>query len=221
MRESPLRSVEAFSRLRQMIFRFRLKPGEPLVERRLEELLGLSRTSVRSALTRLEREGLVYRARQRYLVSPIDAGELEEAYVYRTLLERKALRLAAQRREATCDGLDYLLEEMEIENLPADEWVRLSADFHLTPARFSGNRFLREGLEQVLPRIYRARLLEVTEARNLGHEEHREIVCLFRTGELEKAEELLEKHLNRSRDRLLSTITALRLQLAAQGVEVS
>lgn len=204
-----------------MIFRFQLRPGETLVERRLEELLGLSRTSVRSALARLEREGLVYRRGQRCSVSPIDAAELEEAYAYRTILERQSLRLAAQRCDDTCDQLERLLLEMGADELPPEQWVALSAEFHLAPARLSGNRFLLNGLEQVLPRIHRARLLEVTEARQLGHEEHRQIVHLLRRGEIEPAEELLEVHLNRSRDRLLDTISSLGRGLAAYGMEVS
>ncbi|MER3488493.1 MAG: GntR family transcriptional regulator, partial [Meiothermus sp.] len=44
-----------------MILSLELPPGEPLVERKLEERLSVSRTPIRSALGLLAREGLVRR----------------------------------------------------------------------------------------------------------------------------------------------------------------
>ena len=54
----PLRDV-VFNTLRQAILRGELKPGERLMEIRLANKLGVSRTPIREALRKLELEGLV------------------------------------------------------------------------------------------------------------------------------------------------------------------
>ena len=54
----PLRDV-VFNTLRQAILRGELKPGERLMEIKLANKLGVSRTPIREAIRKLELEGLV------------------------------------------------------------------------------------------------------------------------------------------------------------------
>jgi len=196
---------EAYRRLRQMILSLELPPGEPLVERKLEERLSVSRTPIRSALGLLAREGLVRREGRTYRVAPLDWDELEEAFAFRKVLETTAVRLAAQQKpqaEAAARVLDALGADLD----PEAE-LSQATDFHLELARLCGNRFLVEALGIVLSRIYRVRFLEVmtAEGRSQARRDHQRLLELVRQGRGQEAAGLIEEHLERSRQRMLES----------------
>jgi DNA-binding GntR family transcriptional regulator len=79
--------------LREAIMGGRLRPGARLVERDLCERLGVSRTSVREALRKLEAEKLVTIIPHRGpMVATISADEVRDLYALRGLLEGFAAR---------------------------------------------------------------------------------------------------------------------------------
>lgn len=104
--------LSAEDRLRDAIVTGRLQPNERLIESDLAHALGVSRTVIRTALARLEHEGLVEHERHRgarvRLVGQTEAVEILEA---RAVLEGLAARLAAQR--ATADEVTELKEILE------------------------------------------------------------------------------------------------------------
>lgn len=88
----------AYERVRAAIVENRYAPGERLVEQRIAEELGLSRTPVREALRLLQAEGLVVSERNRgAVVRPLSATEVEDLYGLRSRLECYAVELAAAR----------------------------------------------------------------------------------------------------------------------------
>ncbi len=91
----PLRPED---RLREAIVTGRLQPNERLIESDLARSMGVSRTVIRTALARLEHEGLVEHERHRgarvRLVEEHEAVEILEA---RAVLEGLAARRAAER----------------------------------------------------------------------------------------------------------------------------
>ena len=73
----PLRDI-VFKTLREAIVTGELKPGERLMEIKLANEMGVSRTPVREAIRKLEQEGLVrLTARKGAEVAPINAKDLE------------------------------------------------------------------------------------------------------------------------------------------------
>jgi DNA-binding GntR family transcriptional regulator len=83
-------------RLRGMILEGALPVGTPLNEKRVADMLGVSRTPVREAITRLEGEGLVTQsAGQTPLVRRLSVGEVVEILHLRRLVEVEAAGLAA------------------------------------------------------------------------------------------------------------------------------
>ncbi len=79
-----------------MIADRRLKGGEAIIEARLADLLGISRTPLREALQRLEGEGLVRKVANRsYVVRQVDVGEYLHSLRVREILEGEAAALAA------------------------------------------------------------------------------------------------------------------------------
>jgi DNA-binding GntR family transcriptional regulator len=98
---------EAYVRLREAIVAGRLQPNERLVESELGSALGLGRAAVRTALVRLEHDGLVERERHRGArVRRIGEAEAVEILEARAVLEGLAARHAAAR--ATADDVAEL-----------------------------------------------------------------------------------------------------------------
>jgi DNA-binding GntR family transcriptional regulator len=107
MSSSPGQS--GYEKLRDAITSGVLQPSQRLVEAELSEAFGLSRTAVRTALVRLEQDGLVSHERHRgakvRLVTEREAVEILEA---RAALESLAVRSAAL--NATTDDIAELRE---------------------------------------------------------------------------------------------------------------
>lgn len=82
---------QAYRAISDMIRRRRLSAGHVIVEARLAELLGVSRTPLREALQRLEGEGLVHKGDGRnYVVRQVDIGEYIQSLKLRLLIEPHA-----------------------------------------------------------------------------------------------------------------------------------
>jgi DNA-binding GntR family transcriptional regulator len=90
--------VTAYDDVRAAIVENRYRPGERLVEQRIAEELGLSRTPVREALRLLEAEGLVVSERNRgAMVRPLSSTEVGDLYGLRIKLESYAVEVATER----------------------------------------------------------------------------------------------------------------------------
>jgi DNA-binding GntR family transcriptional regulator len=90
-----------FETLRMNIIRGSLPAGSRVVESRTADELGISRTPVREALHKLEREGLLARQpRGGYVVLGLSRDDIEETFGIRSILESYAARLAALKHSA-------------------------------------------------------------------------------------------------------------------------
>ena len=88
----------AYEQVRAAIVENRYLPGQRLVEQRIAEELGLSRTPVREALRMLEAEGLVVSERNRgAIVRPLSPTEVADLYGLRIRLESYAVEVATER----------------------------------------------------------------------------------------------------------------------------
>ncbi|MEJ2665680.1 MAG: GntR family transcriptional regulator [Deinococcales bacterium] len=216
------RAEHATRELRQLVLSLSLRPGESLPERRLERLLGVSRSPVRQALARLAQEGLVVRGARSYQVAPIDVAEIDELFALRTLLETAAVRWAASRADAARMGATEAALARLREEMPSEQRLAATARLHLALARAGGNRFLVEELEALLPRVTRARYLELVEPAALarGDREHERIVRLVKEGRGEEAARLMADHLERTRRHLQESLERLGpgLKLVAGGM---
>jgi DNA-binding GntR family transcriptional regulator len=78
----------------------RIKGGEIIVEAKLAEVLGISRTPLREALQRLEGEGLVVKSANRsFMVRHVDLGEYLQSLKVREILEGEAAAISCGRIE--------------------------------------------------------------------------------------------------------------------------
>src|SRR5690606_18767805 len=82
-----------YQKLKEDIFSFRLLPGDRFTENEIAERMAASRTPVREALTRLQREGFVdVSFRSGWQVKPFDFRQFEDLYDVRIVLEMAAVK---------------------------------------------------------------------------------------------------------------------------------
>jgi DNA-binding GntR family transcriptional regulator len=149
---------------------------------------------------------LVHRTGRVYSVAPIDLEELEEAFQFRELLETSAVRLAATRKPKAKE-IKNLLASLETKLDPEVE-LEKATGFHLALAKLSGNRFIVSSLASVLARIYRARYVEIVSPQGAeqARADHLQLIELVQAGQGDEAAAFIYKHLQRSRDRLESSL---------------
>jgi DNA-binding GntR family transcriptional regulator len=162
----------AYERIRQMILECDLPPGAPVSQSQLEATTRLGRAAVRTALARLQQEGLVRPVPRRgYLVSPVTPQDIDDLHGLRLLLEPASVRLAAGRlSEADLARLRALADIGYRSRDRASErrFLRANRDFHLLIARASGNERLAQVLEQVLSEGTRMLYLTMSSKQNLS-----------------------------------------------------
>ena len=88
-------SDQVYRALRSNVSNGQMLPGARLQEVQLAEHLGVSRTPVREALTRLASEGLVTAEGRSFAVPELALADVDDTYEMRSLLEPEALRRAA------------------------------------------------------------------------------------------------------------------------------
>jgi DNA-binding GntR family transcriptional regulator len=131
-----------------------IKQGSQLVEGSLAQNLGVSRTPVRSAIRRLEADGLVQSIPNRgaFVITPT-LKEIEETFLVRGHLEQMAARLTAQSiTPGQIAILNELIEKEAIifEKQDLDEYYLVNDTFHLKIAEFSDNGVLTSYVHTLL-----------------------------------------------------------------------
>jgi len=87
---------KAYHRLKELIVSNKFPPGFPLSEQTLAQELGMSRTPVREALRKLERDGLVETVSHRgAFVTGVSPKRLQEIFQVREILEPELAKIAA------------------------------------------------------------------------------------------------------------------------------
>lgn len=224
-------SESAYGTLRAMILTGDLKPGGRLTEAELAARLKVSRTPLREALNRLERDGLVtYESRRGYAVSAFDLKSFEDAFDMREVLDGYAAQRAAEIMGPDdkdrlrnilrqCDAMGTIAKRT-LENLI--EEMQLGLEIHRIIARASGNNLLADTLSRILDKCQYFVWLELLwlheweNARN----EHAGIVAAICSGDGKSAAELARRHVRGSRNnilRYLTAKTAYRNVLAVEG----
>jgi DNA-binding GntR family transcriptional regulator len=202
---------ECYTQLREAILQGEFQPNERLIEMDLAQSLGAGRAAIRTALARLEQEGLVQRERYRgarvRLVSETEAIEILEA---RSALESLAMRHAAL--NATEDDIvvlrslmDELTQRLEGGDLLgySDVNVRLHQQL-LRIANHATVSHLLVMLESQNVR-FRFRTILVPGRPQLSHHEHASVVEAVAAHDPDRAEAAMRNHLSHVADALKAT----------------
>ncbi|MEX2541245.1 MAG: GntR family transcriptional regulator [Trueperaceae bacterium] len=187
--------------LREAILEGVFAPGEPLKERELAKLMGVSTTPVKAALQRLALEGLVDSAPMKGSVVAEGIGSITAEYgLIRAALEGTAAYLAANK--ATSEDLSELraqLEVMEESTSRRDvaEAVRANERFHRLIIDVARNNPLKQ-MSAVMRRydeITRPQALSDHTQMVEGFSEHRAVFEAIAAGDPEKADATMREHI--------------------------
>jgi DNA-binding GntR family transcriptional regulator len=216
--DKPLSQI-AYDSLRTMILSGEVRPGERLSERELARRIQVSRTPLREALGRLERDGLaVSKPGMGYYAPEFDPKVVEELYEFRELLEIHAVRAAARRiGEAGIRELKDIMRQLAVyerKRKPSleelREEVQLGLRIHEVIARESGNSFICETLLQIYDRLRLLTWIDVLwfDKWPLTRKEHRGLVEAVTARDERRAATIAGRHVKRSREDSLWVITA-------------
>ena len=177
-------SARVYSQIKDLILCNEILPGQKLHHQGLSERLGVSRTPVREALTRLVQEGYVsFLPNRGFTCKEIRLQEAEELYDLREALEAFAIEKAIG--NLTQDALDDLSQKLnqygeDIEKRFTRDRLLYDQDLHLEIARISGNETLVKTLAQLFERIILKRHTDGLYDRLRGTMAHQEHLSLYR-----------------------------------------
>lgn len=190
--------------LREEILAGNYAPGERIRQDELADIHGASRLPVRDALRILEAEGLVSLvANTGAWVSRISMVECQEMYRMRERLEPLLLGMNVPLLTGDdADGLELLAQAME-SSTDVERFLRLDREFHLSCLKAVETSVLGPSVLNLWNRTqhYRraaTRLFYLEEDRSVHHDHHL-IVNAVRLGDAEEAEQVLARHIRRSR----------------------
>lgn len=213
--QSPARitkSTLAYERIRRMIVRLDLAPGDLLRDDELQERLDLGRTPIREALQRLAREQFVtVIPRRGMFVSPIDVDDLSSLYETRSVMEPHAARLAALRGSTTTwDEMEAVIDRSRQPGLESEDLLEVDRRCHELIWRAAGNRFLTDTLDALYAqsdRVWHMYLADLYDARH-AIDEHVELLDAFRRGDPDECAALMSSHLEGFDDQVRAAVTA-------------
>jgi DNA-binding GntR family transcriptional regulator len=201
-----------YEELKAAIVDLRLAPGDPLREATLAGQLGVSKTPIREALTRLEQEGLVETTSFKgAVVTGYSRQDLIEIYELRELLENVAARAAAESMsEADLARLSLISREsrkLKRSNDAAGLAALLSEfdDVVFDQVRNSRIRALLENLRAHLTRIGLL-TAEIPGRIDASVDEHEKIVAAIVAHDPELAEQQMSQHIRSVRDDQLQAL---------------
>lgn len=210
----------ALSELRDLVLRGEIEPGERLSEVALSARLAVSRTPLRSALQKLELEGLVTLIPSGgYQVRRFSREDVFDAIELRGVLEGTAARLAAERgcTTAALKGLKAVVDDLDATLAPApldidlERYAFLNDRFHQGLANLSGSRVIADELARACrlpfasPNAFvgaEPGALAFRQSLIIGQAQHKAILQAIEGREGARAESIAREHARLARQNL-------------------
>ncbi|WP_211444346.1 GntR family transcriptional regulator [Collimonas humicola] len=193
----------------------RLPPGTKLREEALARLYSVSRTKIRAALVMLAKDKLIDLVPDKgAFVSRPTEEEARQIFFVRRVLEAALVReFVAKASAADYATLEQHLQQ-EREALSKENpqiRSRLLSDFHILLAQIVGNQVLTEVLTKLAGRSSLITMLyQSTRDATCSSNEHAEFIEAAKTGDTERAVELMMHHLHHVE-------SALQFEIPPQG----
>lgn len=194
--------------------------GDALVELRIAEKMGVSRTPVREALRELSQEGLVdYFPNRGMFVRGISTQDVRDVYTVRIMLEEQAVRWAVERMDKPQEEeLTDLMRDMEAiirDRCPDPRTAVLDTRFHQLLYRLAGSTMLERTLQSLERFLMRARSLSL---KNQGRAaevvaEHYAIAKALMDRNAENAVQAMRSHIFQAMQEVLTALEAMEASL--------
>ncbi|TGV07654.1 GntR family transcriptional regulator [Alcaligenaceae bacterium 429] len=208
----------AAERLREAILSGELQPGEKLHQNQVAEMLGVSRTPLRTALSMLAQSGLVvYESNKGFHVREYSPAHIRHAFVVRAELEALACKLAADNMtEERAEDLHNLV--VEGDRLLASETLlpehhaayrQMNVSFHGNIMEYAANPWVKEMIDQ----IYNVPLISdrviIWKSREIfirTHDDHHRIARALANRDGARASAIMREHVSFSIEYMLSQL---------------
>ena len=207
----PLRDI-VFKTLRDAIITGEFQPGERLMEMKLANEMGVSRTPVREAIKKLEAEGLVImNPRRGAQVAPINEKDLKDILEIRKALESLSCRIACGK--VNPDDIKHLrsinravAKAVRENDIP--EIVERDVEFHDAINLITDNARLAKFLGQLKEHLYRYRLEFIKNMENCNTiiEDHERIIEAIAQKNADVACKEIEDHIEQQERFILNTL---------------
>src|SRR4030042_5814254 len=198
-----------YDHLREQLLSGEIPPHHHLIENKMANEIGTSRTPVREALHSLELEGLIESIpRVGYVVKSINEAEVEETCEIRGAIEGGAARWAMEKAP------QKLIEELR-KNISVSEekavhgdprtFIDLDAQFHEIIAGLSGSKRLQELAQTLRRHMLRYRIQSIYLMDNVlrAIQGHQGILEAIEKGDLEEVSRAIKCHLEQSKKDIL------------------
>lgn len=211
---------ETYERIKLAIRDGSLTPGARLTEAELVQRLGVSRTPVRQALTRLEAEGLLaHEPRRGLVVARPDHQQVIELYAMREVLESTAARFAAQHASAAeLRSLARLIGEEEKVLDDSRAQSAINQQVHTLVHRAAHNRYLLRSLAQLNDTMALLPTMLGDPVRALeAHAEHRAILEALERRDGDAAEAAMRSHIGSAQNHRVAWLLCHTAEDNAEG----
>jgi len=215
---------QAYEYLKAQITRRGFKPGEYLTDARIAEDLHISRTPVREAFHRLEKEGLLrYEVRRGWRVHTLTLKDINEIFDLKEVVEGLTARKAAEcRNEELRAALQVAYEAMVAATTANDieGWVAADARFHDILFTMADNERARRITENLNDQWARVRIGFVTIRSRVvrSNAEHKALMDAILAGDGDEAERQTRLHFKRVREELTDVLVNMVLPFVEAGV---
>lgn len=195
-----LRKENVYNYLKEQIITCKMKPGDVIDLRALMEVLKVSRTPIRDALSALEQENLVtILPRRGVLVTEITPRDISNIYYTRTLVEPDIARVATSIiKEEELLGYRDMFFHGEEDNLTA-AWNDYS--FHKTLVDCINNPYMSSMMDMILSHNMRFVVMAASLPNRLNYSntEHLAIIDAMLSRDPEAAEKAMRDHIAEAR----------------------
>ncbi len=201
-----------FDRIREDILNGRYLTGDKLVEIKLADELGVSRTPVREALKQLELDGLVDNIPNRgVVVKGISQDDIDDILTIRLCIEGLVGQWAAERiLDEEVKELEEIFDLMEFYTSKGDvdKIFELNTKFHETLYKATKSRYLEGVLKdfQLFIKSSRNNSLKTAGRLFTALEEHRNILDAIKNHDRESTRNSLVKHISESNENIKSLV---------------
>jgi DNA-binding GntR family transcriptional regulator len=203
----------AYDGIIDLVLNSELRPGERTSVNLLAARLGIGRTPVKEAITRLQTEGLLSVAgRSGTIVNRIDEAQTEQLFALRRALEDFAADFAVQNVTARdLQQIKKCLQRLGRSN-STSEFVRANVEFHSMIVAAAGNPFLIRMYGQLQIQLQIVTYLVQrgfdSKAADARHREHATIVKALEKRDAQALKHALRTHVMTTERTILAALTA-------------
>jgi len=204
---------DVFEYLKNAIIDQTIMPGSRLVESKIADMLGISRTPLREALHKLEREDWIEKIPSGgFQVVTLTREDIEQTFGIRSVLEAYAARLAAENcRDKDLIPLEKKMKEyqrcLEL-NKDSDKLQIINTQFHDLLYALSKSAKLIKMINQLRAQISRFRriILKQDDYAQKSNDDHIRMIEAIKARDGETVEQLVRAHILRGKAAVLTQI---------------